>query len=147
MKPKMKVLLGVCLAVTSLLLCSAAMEPLTSHGVEEAFDHALVYVDQNYNQPGLENLEWKASALGPDMVSTTHHMFINKPETVSELQSQFAISPAHSGYMTDQITVIVHAPNDPHLSHIVTIIDSEGHKVWSGKIDVDGHVTEYLRFQ
>ena len=147
MKPKMKVLLGVCLAVTSLLLCSAAIEPMTSHSGEEAFDHALFYFDQNYNQPGLENLEWKASALGPDMIGTTHHIFINTPETVGELQAQFAIDPAHSGFVTEQLTVIVHAPNDPHLSHVVMIIDSENHKVWSGKIDVDGHVTDYLGYQ
>ena len=147
MKSKMKVLLSVCLAVTSLLLCSAAREPWTGHSVDEAFDHAMVYVDRNYNQYGLENLEWKASTLAPDMIGTTHHIFVNTPETVGELQAQYAIDPAHSGYVTEQLTVIVHAPDDSRLSHVVMIVDSENHQVWSGKIDVDGHVTEYMRFR
>jgi hypothetical protein len=156
MRPKITVLLGVCLAVASLLLCSASnnpvnnvkAEPLTSHSVEEAFMHALLYIDQNYNLPALEDLAWMASVDNhPDLAYATHHEFINEPEIVGELQAQFAINPAHTGYTPEQLTVIVHASDDPHYSHKVTVIDSEQHVVWAGTIDVDGHVTEYMRFR
>jgi hypothetical protein len=148
--------LGVCLSVASLLLCSASIkpvivpnnEPLTYHSVEQAFDHAMYFVSQNYNLTGLTNLAWKASVDNhPDLAYATHHVFINMPEMVGELQSQFALNPKHAKYMADQLTVYVHAPDDPHFSHEVMLFDGESHVVWSGKVDVDGHVTEYMDYQ
>ena len=157
MKPKMKFFLGICIAVASLLLCSASsnnpvanarIEPLTYHSVDEAFNHALQYIDQNYYMPSLRHIAWKASVDNhPDLAYATHHVFINEPETIGELQAQFAINPAHSGFVTEQLTVIVHAPDDPRFSHKVTLIDSENHVVWVGTVDVDGHVTEYMNFR
>ena len=156
MRPKMYVALGICLMTVALLLGSCASntskltlsEPLDIHSVQEALNHALVYTEKHYNLPGLTQLAWQASVDNhPDLSYATHHVFINKPEVLSELQARFANKPAHSGFVTDQLTVIVHAPDDPHLSHQVTLIDSEKHIVWSGKIDLDGHVTEYMHYE
>ncbi len=155
MKPRVLVLLGVCLTVASLFLTAStnqvirvSAEPLSSHSVNEAFKHALTYVQYNYNLYGLTALTWQASVDNhPDLAYATHHVFINKAETVSELQAQYALTPAHSGFMRDQLTVIVHAPDDQNFSHKVTIIDAEQNVVWAGKIDVDGHVTEYLHYE
>ncbi len=156
MKPKMHVVLGLCLVtVASLLLFSASngpknasAEPIDAHSVNEALNHALIFAEQHYNLPGLTRLAWTASVDNhPDLSYATHHIFINQPETIGELQAQFAINPAHSGFVTDQITIIVHAPDDPHFSHQITLIDSEKHIVWSAKIDLDGHVTEYMHYE
>jgi hypothetical protein len=155
MKPNIKVLLGVCMMVASLLLCSAShspvvnakIEPLTSHSVEEALNHALLYIDQNHRL-GLNNLVWKSSVDNhPDLIYATHHVFINLPETVGEIQAQFAIHPTHSGFVTEQLTIIIHAPDNQRFSHKVTLIDSEKHTLWVGTVDVDGHVTEYIHFK
>ena len=129
MKPKMYVVLGLCLMmVASLFLCSASNSPKTmpgepqdSHSVNEAFMHALLYAEQHYSLPGLTRLEWEASVDNhPDLPYATHHVFVNQPETIAELQAHFAINPAHSGFVTDQLTLIVHAPDDH--GHVV-----EGH--------------------
>ncbi len=151
MKPKVFVFLGVCLTVASLLFTTSTnqvirvgAEPLSSHSVNEAFQHALTHVQRSYNLPGLTTLTWQADVDNhPDLAYATHHVFVNKAEMLSELQAQYALTPAHSGYRHDQLTVIVHAPDDQRLSHKVTIINAEQNVVWSGKIDVDGHVTEY----
>jgi hypothetical protein len=156
MKPKRYVVLGVCLTVASLFLCSASnypmsvsiAEPMDSHSVNGALVHALVYIEQKYDLPGLTQLAWNASVDNhPDLSYATHHVFTNKPETVSELQAAYAIDPTHSGFWTGQLTVIVHAPDDQHFSHQVTLIDAEEHIVWSGKVDVDGHITEFMHYE
>ena len=156
MKPKMYVVLGLCLMMVASLLVSSASnsprsilaEPLDAHSVNEALNHALVFAEQHYNLPGLTRLSWQASVDNhPDLSYATHHVFVNQPETIAELQAHFAINPAHAGFVTDQLTLIVHAPDDPHFSHKVTLIDSEKHIVWSAKIDIDGHVTEYMHYE
>ena len=156
MNPKMYVMLGVCLtAVASLFLCSgssypriATVEPWDGHSVNQALSHALVYAEQHYNLPGLSRLMWEASVDNhPDMSYATHHVFINKPEVLSELQARFANDADHAGFAANQLTVIVHAPDDQQLSHKVTLIDAEQHVVWSGKVDADGHVTEYMHYE
>lgn len=156
MRPRIYVVLGVCLiVVASLFLCSASNSPKTIsseppdvHSVNEAFLHALAFAEKHYSLPRLTQQVWVASVDNhPDLSYATHHVFINKPEMVGELQGLFAVDPDHAGFVTDQLTVIVHAPDDTHLSHQVTLIDSEMHIVWSGKIDVDGHVTEYMHYE
>lgn len=156
MKPAMYVVLGICLLMAASLLNSSASsaaslslsEPLDVHSVEQALNHALVFAERHYNLPGLDRIVWKASVDNhPDLSYATHHVFINKADLFSELQSRFAIDPCHCGFVTDQLTAIVHAPDDPHFSHKVTIIDSEKHVVWSGEIDMDGHVTEYMHYE
>ena len=156
MKPTMYVVLGIGLLVAVLLFNSSASsasslsfsEPLDVHSVEQALNHALAFAERHYNLPGLSQVVWKASVDNhPDLSYATHHVFVNQPDTLSELQAQFAIDPCHCGFVTDQLTAIVHAPDDPHFSHKVTIVDAEKHVVWSGKIDMDGHVTEYAHYE
>lgn len=157
MKPKLHVVLGLCVTVASLLLCSASnspmvmrssMEPLTSHSVDEAVEHALVFIEENYNMPGLTRLTWEAGVDNhPDLNYATHHVFINQPEMFSEIQAHFAIDPTHAGFTAQQLTVYVHAPDDQRLSHKITLFDGEEHIVWIGTVDMDGHVTEYMHYE
>ena len=156
MKPRRYVVLGMCLMMAaSLFLCSASnsqrtvsSEPQDAHNVNEAFLHALAYAERYYSLPRLTQLNWTASVDNhPDLSYATHHVFVNQPETVGELQGLFAIDPDHSVFMSEQLTVIVHAPDDPHFSHQVTLFDGEMHRVWSAKIDIDGHVTETMHYQ
>ncbi len=155
MKPTMYVVLGMCITVASLFLCSALngpnlapVEPLDVHSVNQALNHALVYAEKHYSLPGLTRLAWEGSVDNhPDLAYATHHVFINRPDVMSELRAQLALDPDHAGFATDQLTVIIHAPDDPHFSHKVTIVDSEMHVIWSGKVDVDGHVTEYMHYE
>jgi hypothetical protein len=156
MKPRGYVVLGVCLVVVASLLLSGASnrmnsysaEPQDVHSVNEAFLHALAFAEQHYSLPRLTQQVWTADVDNhPDLSYATHHVFVNKPETVGELQALFAFDPDHSSFVTNQLTVIVHAPDDPHLSHKVTLFDGEMHLVWSARIDVDGHVTEYMHYE
>ena len=156
MKPGKYVVLGVCLIMAaSLFLCSAANlpktishEPPDVHSVNETFLHALMFAEKHYSLPRLTQQVWAASVDNhPDLSYATHHVFVNQPETVGELQGLFAVDPDHSVFMPEQLMVIVHAPDDPHFSHQVTLFDGEMHRIWSAKIDIDGHVTEYMHYQ
>jgi hypothetical protein len=130
------------------MIMRSGMEPLTSHSVDEALNHALVFIEQNYNLPGLTHLAWTASVDNhPDMVNATHHVFVNQPETLSEIQAWFVSDPTHAGFTTRQLTVYVHAPDDQHFSHKITLFDGEEHVVWVGTVDVDGHVAEYMHYE
>lgn len=151
MRPRMYGVLGVCVVlVASLLLSSSSTlaEPQDVHSVNETLAHALQFAEAHYSLPRLTQQMWIASVDNhPDLAYATHHVFVNQPETVGELQALFAFDPDHSTFTTDQLTVIVHAPDDPHLSHQVSLYDGEMHRVWSAKIDIDGHVTETMHYE
>ncbi len=151
MKPKVFVLLGVCLTVASLLFTNAFMnpipvqaEPRDTHSVNQALGHALLYIEKTYNMNGLTRLEWQGGFNHQhDLYIATHEILVNKAETLSELQAQYANDPDHAGFTTEQLTLIIHTPANAQFSHQITLVDGEKHATWSGKIDVDGHVTEY----
>lgn len=157
MKHKFYVMLSLFLAMASVLLCSSApfqpaaspaLEPIDSHSVGEALNHALAYVEKNYDMPNLSGLTWVSSADNhPDTIGATHLVFTNKAETLGELQAAYATNPDHAGFTTGQVTVYVHAPDDARNYHKITIIDAQNHTQWSGTIDIDGHCYEYKFFK
>lgn len=157
MKPKLHLVLSLYLAIASLVLCGSSpyqptylflREPVVGHSVMEAFNHALAVVETKYAMPGLTQLTWVESTDNhPDSFGATHHVFINKAETLSEIQAAYAINPAHAGFTTGQFTVYIHAPDDQQFSHKITIFDAENHTQWMGTVDVDGHCAEYMCFK
>lgn len=157
MKPKMDLIKSLCLVMTALLLCGSTpfqpsnlpqSEPIVGHSVEEALNHALAYTESKYDLHGLTQLAWIANTDNhPDMLNATHHVFISKAETLSELQAAYAINPAHAGFTSGQLTVYVHAPDNQLFHHMITILDTETHRQWVGTIDIDGHIYEYKGFE
>ena len=145
-------LLIVCIILTGPILYQpftvSALEPNSGHSVDEALKHALKLVEAKYNLPGLTSLQWDASVDNtPDLSYATHHVFVNKAETLSEIQAAYAINPAHAGFTTRQVTIYVHAPDNQLFSHKISIFDGERHYQWIGTVDVDGHIAEYMHYE
>ncbi len=154
MKPKLLVLLGICIAAAWMLLSCAPANPVVpvtgadvsmirSASVLNVHSNALMFFTLKHNLAGLSNLDWESAiATRPDQVDATHYIFTNKAETISELQAQYAIHPNHAGYAKAQLTAIVHVPNEMTTAYQVTIIDAESHIVWSGTLMPTGTFLE-----
>ncbi len=154
MKPKLLVLLGICIAAAWMLLsCAPANPVIPVTGVDSSMsrsaaalnvhNNALTFFTMKHNMAGLYNLNWDmAVAARPDQVDASHYIFTNQAETISELQAQYAIDPDHAGYSKAQLTAIVHVPNDQTAAYQVTIIDAESHTVWSGTLMPTGTLRE-----
>ena len=158
MKPKLFALVFTCIAVASLLLsCTPAQPVIPITGNEammmpartiEVRDQALKYIAENYKLPTLVTIAWQTCRdVCLDTGNAEYRAFTNKPETISELQAQYAIDPQHSVYTTAQWTVIVNEPHDALSDSRVTVINAENNVVWSGMVDVNGNVTEVKAYK